>query len=344
MHNIVAKTSIKSTQAPETRFTITVNFTNKGKTDAYMLSYNTPLEGLFSDCLEVLRDGKPVPYDGPIAKRSAPTKKEYVKIAAGKSVSMDVDVSTGYQVSVPGKYTVAYKGHVCDVCDKGDLKAKRLAERTMSPMTIPVKAHKFTVKPGRHGRATSGEAARRDEEVQLEAVSKKKTTKKAAVTPKPPIVVGGTTSRKSAARKAHKNGYAITVQALKDLKNDSHYKKWFGNHTASRFKAVKSVLTKTRDAMKTTQFTYNLTGTGCQSNWYAYTYMDTTTIWFCGEFWNAPATETDSKAGTVLHEHSHATASTDDIAYGQSSCKQLAKTTPASAIKNADSYAYFAGG
>lgn len=344
MHNIVAKTSIRSTQAPETPFTITVTFTNKGKTDAYVLAYGTPLEGLFSDCLEILRDGKPVPYDGPIVKRAAPTKNEYVKIAAGKSVSVDVDVSTGYQVSVPGKYTVAYKGHVCDVCVKGDLKAKRLAERTMSPVTIPVKAHKFTVKRGRHGRATSGEAARRGEEVQLDAAAKKKATKKVAVTAKPPIVVGGTTSRRAAAKRAHKDGYAITAQALKDLKNDSDYKEWFGIHTASRFNAVKSVLTKTRDAMKATQFTYNLTGTGCQSNWYAYTYQGTTTIWFCGAFWNAPAKGTDLKAGTVLHEHSHATASTDDIAYGQSSCKNLAITTPASAIKNADSYEYFAGG
>ena len=42
--------------------------------------------------------------------------------------------------------------------------------------------------------------------------------------PHPPIVVGGTTSRRAAAKRAHKDGYAITVQALKDLKNDSHYK------------------------------------------------------------------------------------------------------------------------
>src|SRR5215471_8619217 len=92
------------------------------------------------------------------------------------------------------------------------------------------------------------------------------------------------------------------------------------------------------------EFTYNLTGAGCDSGVYAYTYKGTTTIWFCSEFWSATATGTDSKAGTVVHEHTHSDASTDDIRYGQADCRSLAKTKPNDAFQNADSHEYYAGG
>jgi peptidyl-Lys metalloendopeptidase len=49
----------------------------------------------------------------------------------------------------------------------------------------------------------------------------------------------------------------------------------------------------------------------------------------------------------MVHEHSHASANTDDLAYGQDGpdgCKQLAISNPAKAIKNADSHEYYAKG
>lgn len=67
-------------------------------------------------------------------------------------------------------------------------------------------------------------------------------------------------------------------------------------------------------------------------------------ITLCGAFWDAPATGTDSKAGTLIHESSHFTKNggTDDVVYGQSAAKSLAKSSPAQAITNADSHEYFA--
>ncbi|KAF9502286.1 zincin [Pleurotus eryngii] len=52
-------------------------------------------------------------------------------------------------------------------------------------------------------------------------------------------------------------------------------------------------------------------------------------VTLCGAFWNALATGTDSKAGTIVHESSHFTVNggTEDIVY---------------AIMNADSHEYFA--
>lgn len=67
-------------------------------------------------------------------------------------------------------------------------------------------------------------------------------------------------------------------------------------------------------------------------------------VTLCSLFWSAPATGTDSKAGTLIHESSHFTKNggTDDIAYGQTKAKALAKSSPAQAINNADSHEYFA--
>jgi peptidyl-Lys metalloendopeptidase len=64
----------------------------------------------------------------------------------------------------------------------------------------------------------------------------------------------------------------------------------------------------------------------------------------CNAFWNAPMTGTDSKGGTLVHEMSHFTvvADTDDHAYGQSACKNLAISSPTRALDNADSHEYFA--
>jgi peptidyl-Lys metalloendopeptidase len=50
------------------------------------------------------------------------------------------------------------------------------------------------------------------------------------------------------------------------------------------------------------------------------------------------------KGGTLVHESSHFTANggTNDYAYGQSACKQLAISNPNNAVNNADSHEYFA--
>jgi peptidyl-Lys metalloendopeptidase len=96
--------------------------------------------------------------------------------------------------------------------------------------------------------------------------------------------------------------------------------------------------------MEDTTFTYNLAGSGCESGVFAYTYKGTSTIWFCDAFWSASDTGTDSRAGTVVHEHTHASSGTDDIQYGQPGCMQLAISNPSNAVMNADTHEYYSGG
>jgi len=89
-------------------------------------------------------------------------------------------------------------------------------------------------------------------------------------------------------------------------------------------------------------------GSSCSANTYAYVFPSdsTFTVYVCGAFWNASPNTcvADSRPGTIIHELSHFTpvAATQDIAYGQSACLNLATSNPANAIRNADSHEYLA--
>ena len=94
--------------------------------------------------------------------------------------------------------------------------------------------------------------------------------------------------------------------------------------------------------METAPMTFDC---GCKKRYYAYVYPNQPyTIYLCSVYWQAPATGTDSKAGTLIHETSHFTvvAGTDDWAYGQSAASSLAISDPVKAVDNADSHEYFA--
>lgn len=340
---VATKQQFKSSEDKTMEFELT----NRGDEDVHVLTWYTPLEGLWSDCLAVMREGQRVPYDGPLAKRGQPTEKDYVLVPAGQSVSNSFALHRAYDVSVPGQYDVALDTEVQDyvTAEPGTpLNAKlEKSERQTAKQPLGGGETHFVVEPDGGHLPTEGEFARKIEK------SKKKKDAGAAepekkAGPKTPEFNGGNAAQQTATSQAHIDGYGLAVAAVAALDNNAQYQEWFGTYTAQRFQTVKDNYTKVRDMMQTTTFTYDLTGTGCGSSVYAYTYKGTTTVWMCDLFWSAPTLGTDSKAGTVLHELTHAVANTDDITYGQPNCRQLAINNPDKAVKNADNHEYYAGG
>ncbi|KDQ12121.1 hypothetical protein BOTBODRAFT_189398 [Botryobasidium botryosum FD-172 SS1] len=131
-----------------------------------------------------------------------------------------------------------------------------------------------------------------------------------------------------------------SLSALNASPSGTRYVTWFGTYTASRYNSVKSAFTNISG--KPTGWKYDCTCT--DSSTYAYVYPSQYgTVYLCGYFWNAPATGAGSRADTIIHEGTHfpQILGTDDYAYGQSSCKSLAKSNPANAVYNADNYAFF---
>ncbi len=344
---LVASKVYDSAEPVKLRF----DLTNNGDEDLYVLKWYTPLEGLNSDCLTVIRNEKSkVGYDGPMIKRGRPGPDDYVLVPAGGTVSADVDVSASYAVSLPADYRVELNiqalEHIPAPAAAKKSAALALAKSTPKLQTVTGGKTKFKVKQGALKLPTRGETARKVSKalakstgaaVSVGAVA-------AAAGALPPMITGGTAPQQATAKQGHIDGFHLCAAALAALANNAQYKEWFGVHTAARFNKVKSVFTKIRNRMKTVAFTYDLSGAGCKSGVYAYTYKGGTRIWFCGAFWTAPALGTDSKAGTVVHEHSHSDANTDDVTYGQTNARALATSKPDEAVRNADNDEYYAGG
>lgn len=139
--------------------------TNNGNEDVYVLKWYTPLEGLNSDCLQVVRNGtQTVPYDGRLAKRGKPDPADYVLVPAKQTISVDVDISESYHVSVPGEYDVSLRTTVRDYVSRvGNVDAATaLSARVQPPSQQKLQGGRthFKVLPGPQQRATRGQAAR----------------------------------------------------------------------------------------------------------------------------------------------------------------------------------------
>src|SRR6185436_237740 len=125
---------------------------------------------------------------------------------------------------------------------------------------------------------------------------------------------------------------------------DVRYKTWFGAYTTSRYSTVQTHYNSLKNAFAGQTFQLDC-DCASDNSLYAFVYVNQPYhVHLCGAFFAAPATGTDSKAGTLVHETSHFTvvAGTNDYAYGQTACKKLATKTPNKAINNADSHEYFA--
>lgn len=342
-----------STYSPDHPATATFRVTNLSQDTMRVLKWFTPLEGMWSDCLMVIRDGQRIPYDGPLAKRGTPNPDDYITLAPGESIEAEVAIHEAYQVSAQGTYSVSAdteihaipEDEVKELTSAGldQLRAEAALFKRSLHQPIPNAATNFVVSGVGPGIPTAGERAREAELKSKLSVlrPKRAVTRGTALAPQ---FNGGTHTEQAETHQAHFDGYQLAQAALNALGNDALYAEWFGTHTQTRFQAVRDHYSKILSDMEQKTFTYDLTGQGCRPGVYAYTYKNSTTIWMCDQFWNSPATGTDSKAGTVVHEHSHASSATDDLAYGQTNCRQLAISDPDKAVRNADSHEYYAKG
>ncbi|KAI0778610.1 peptidyl-Lys metalloendopeptidase [Trametes elegans] len=241
--------------------------------------------------------------------------KAFTVLEPGQSVTVDHDLSAAYNFTLPGEglYTVEPSNlfHFVD-------------PETNEPVEI-----------------------RADVETHVAKVA----GKLAVARPTPTLARryaynGCSSSQQSGIRSAAPAAQSYVKSALSYLQSHTaaspRYTTWFGAYTSSRHNTVQSHFSNI-NGNDLTSFTYDCTCT--DEGTYAYVYPDDFgTIHFCGAFWQAPTTGTDSKAGTIVHESSHFTRNggTDDIVYGQTGAKSLAKSNPDQAIRNADSHEYFA--
>jgi hypothetical protein len=90
------------------RVMIQFTLTNNSHADLYVLKWYTPLEGIGGEIFRVKRDGQAIPYTGILAMRGDPTPEAYQLLGAAQSVSTEVDLSTSFDFSQPGEYTIQF--------------------------------------------------------------------------------------------------------------------------------------------------------------------------------------------------------------------------------------------
>ena len=324
---------------------------NRSENHLAILKWQTPLEGIRSNCLTVLREEMPVQYDGVLIKRGRPSASSFVPVAPGKTLTVDFDLDQAYDVTKPGKYEVSLQTVVRIIPippDSADLVALAKADvRRMKERTLVGGGTHFTVAPGIVPRPPLGARQRAVERIVTDTDSDSRADEAEPGAARPPKFIGGTSDQQAKGKTAHDAGYQLCLGAIARLSpTDGDYITWFGKYDSTRLDKVAGNFVLIRDKMQSSTFTYNLTCDGCDPGDIAYTYDDSMTIWLCKDFWPLPASGENSQAGTVLHEQSHTTAHTDDVpgADDPSGCKSLAKSDPGKAIKNADNYEYYGRG
>ena len=297
---------------------VTVTVSNPTRHTVRVLKWFTPAEGVEEPLFAVTKNGEPVPYIGAHYKRPAVTGNDYISLKAGESISNTVNIADYYDLSQSGQYDVFYAVASFNLFDEKGNAFKFRDSLTSEKLSINVE-----------GRAARGKP-----------------------TPPPTPPPGGTAfnsctaDRQSLLLAARNNAktYASGASSYLNSHNSGtpRYMEWFGAFTTTRYNTVTNHFAAISNAMTNAGITFDC---GCKQNYYAYVYSNQPyTIYLCKVFWTAPATGTDSKAGTLIHEMSHfdVVAGTDDVVYGQTAARNLASSDPNLAVTNADSHEYFA--
>ena len=292
--------------------TVNVSVTNTTRQAITVLRWELPGERHEGAAFRIQRDGQAVAYTGPLVKRAAPTREDYVRIEPGATLSYEVELTSAYDLSRNGMYSIEYIGKGAHGADASTAKSEAmylwLEARSERPAAEPVVPTADASSITFTGNCSAS----------------RKTTLTNAV-------AAATTYAANA--QSYLSGTPAATQ---------RYKKWFGTMTTSRWNTAKSHFTKINSAFSTQALTLDCS---CTQSYYAYVYPNQPyKIYVCNAFWSAPMTGTDSKAGTLVHEMSHfnVVAGTDDWAYGQSAAASLAISNPTRALDNADSHEYFA--
>ena len=324
------RTALTTAESVNVRFSLA----NQGADDLLVLKWKTPLAGFDGDLFVVERDGERVAYTGRLVKRAAPRPSDYVRIPAGESASVTFDLSAVYDMRKPGNYTVRYAAAGIDFVHE-DYRKGLTGVGTFDALESD------TLDLTLSGKDLSG-------------------TKLGITLPAPrpggralaPTYLNCSSGNISSIGNALTNAQNYSTESYNFLVNlptasrstDARYKTWFGSYTTSRYSTVQSHYNSLKNAFSGQTFQLDC-DCASDNSLYAFVYANQPYhVHLCGAFFAAPATGTDSKAGTLVHETSHFTvvAGTNDNAYGQTACKKLATKNPAKAIDNADSHEYFA--
>lgn len=305
--------------------TVQLKLTNNSSQVLKVPYWQLPSDRMEGNLFQVTSNGRVATYTGPLVKRGAPTDADMVVFQPHETKLVAVNLAKFYDLK-GGDVTVRFNSVLQDPRFGGRLGSLQTATMRVWLDGANLKGGADNqAKPGGGGTGTIVNGI---------------------------AFVGCDSSQTSLAGAAVVDARTYTENAKTYMNSGAagaRYTTWFGAFNTTRYNTVKSHYAAIDTAMDyssataaANQVTIDCT---CKQSYYAFVYPNQPyKIHVCRAFWTAPATGTDSKAGTLVHEMSHfdLTAGTNDWVYGQAAAMNLANTNPTNAIDNADNHEYFA--
>lgn len=167
-----------------------------------------------------------------------------------------------------------------------------------------------------------------------------------------------TKAERGTATAAIRNAKALALAASVSVGETAAYGRWFGKYEPTYSEHVRATLKAVFVALRSGRVSVDCPGVSpdaCERDTFAYVYDDEPLlIYLCPKFFEMQsmarmqpgtrASDDGTKEGTIIHEISHfiAVGGTLDHCYGRQECEAMARSDPAAAVRNADSYQYFA--
>jgi peptidyl-Lys metalloendopeptidase len=303
-------------------YLIDVNFHNTLEKSVFILKWNSPFDVISgATSFVVERDGQVLPYLGALAKRFK-SIDSYLELRPYEDTIVTIDLSRSYDFFQRGSYSIQMKMEFLEVM-------LDISTLTADPLSINVRSNQilFQYQPAI---------------VNVSPLKQPNTTTELGIT-----YQDCTTSEQTVVKKSWDYFITMINSAVSYMSNNQQtatFTTFFG--PTSGWSIVLNVMSKEKSSGGTGAVRFNCDPPDCGSDSvFAYVYpTDTTkTVYLCGAYWKAKLTGYDSQQGVIVHELSHfnAIGGTKDYAYGVAAAKQLAISSPAKAIANADNYEYY---
>ena len=304
------------------RVVLQATLVNGGAEPIKVLRRAIGADGVVGNAFTVTRRGQPVARTHAMVKYAAPQPADYLTVPAGGTWVYTVDLSSDFAFTVTAEYAIRLVA--ADPLLVLDTDGRVITTTLTSLTAVAV----ITGRPVEKAPAAAPTARTTIGTLSLATVGCS-TGEQTTVTTS--VADAGT--------------YAgAAVQYFGDRRAGARYVQWFGAYDATRWERVQDNFEAADAVLDAGAITVVCHDALCAPSVFAFVYpTQQYIVYVCGAFWTAPATGTDSKAGTLIHEFMHFTtiAGTDDWAYGQTLAAALAVSNPEQALDNSDNYEYF---
>lgn len=315
---VSAEIDVKLADLSEGKLRVTM--TNTSDSPISLLRYQTPLDSLENSLFLVEKpgDGEEIQYIGRLALRVGPFEENWLTLKGHQSLMTEVDLTKNYAMYEGGKYSVKFS----------------------FPLTI------------RNENGTSYNLETFDKEITSEPIIFNLTD---GVKAQPRLASAGDRHNIVSCNSSQSNNLNIALKFGQELskksfdsltggQSDTRYPIWFGAYSSSNYERVKSNYKKIDQSFNSSWTLTCTQDSNCSKGVLAYVYPGQTFSVFICDYFHTGGWSQNYLGSLLLHESSHwnTVAGTKDHGYGAAFCKNLAKSDPARAISNADTYRFYA--